>query len=96
MIMSDISPIGRPSGTTLNSTERVQRHDPRPGSPSRGKDKAEFSTTAQMLSKMADMPEVRQDLVDRVRSEIKLGNYETPEKIDAAIDSLLDSFDEEI
>jgi len=93
--MSDIAPIGRPSGTTLNSTDRIQRQSPKPDSPSREKDKAEISKTAQMLSKMADLPEVRQDLVDRVRNEINIGQYETPEKIDAALDSLLNSLDEE-
>ncbi|MEM8946943.1 MAG: flagellar biosynthesis anti-sigma factor FlgM [Planctomycetota bacterium] len=32
---------------------------------------------------------VRADLVARVRSEIAAGTYETPEKLDAALDGLL-------
>jgi negative regulator of flagellin synthesis FlgM len=34
--------------------------------------------------------EIRADLVARVRSEIATGTYETPEKLDAALDRLLD------
>jgi len=35
------------------------------------------------------LPEIRRDLVERVRAEIAAGTYETPERIDAAIDALL-------
>jgi len=53
-------------------------------------DSVEVSTAAQMLAKLADLPDVRQDLVDRVRAEIESGDYETPEKLEAAIDGLID------
>ena len=43
---------------------------------------------ARYLNLLASMPDVRQELVDRVRAEIETGNYETPEKIEAAIDEL--------
>lgn len=33
---------------------------------------------------------IRADLVARVKSEIAAGTYETPEKLDAALDSFLD------
>jgi hypothetical protein len=36
-----------------------------------------------------DEPEVRADLVARVRREIAAGTYETPEKWEAALDRLL-------
>ncbi len=38
----------------------------------------------------ADSGEIRSDLVARVRGEIASGTYETPEKLDAALDRLLD------
>ena len=34
--------------------------------------------------------EMRQDLIDRVRQEIKDGIYDTPEKFEAALDRLAD------
>jgi hypothetical protein len=33
-------------------------------------------------------PDVRQDLVARVRQEIQAGTYDTPEKFEAALDRL--------
>jgi hypothetical protein len=51
-------------------------------------DKVELSLKAQLLSKLAELPDIRQDLVDRVQSEIQAGGYDTPEKIDALIDEL--------
>ena len=53
----------------------------------RGSDRAEFSDAAQLLSRV---PDVRQDLIDRVKGEIDRGTYETDEKIDKAIESLLE------
>jgi hypothetical protein len=35
-------------------------------------------------------PDVRQDLVTRVRQEIQAGTYDTPEKLEAALDRLAD------
>jgi hypothetical protein len=35
-------------------------------------------------------PEVREDLVARVRNEIQQGTYDTPEKFEAALDRLAD------
>jgi len=36
---------------------------------------------------------VRQDLIDRVRGEIEAGTYDTPERLDAAIDRILREVD---
>jgi len=35
-------------------------------------------------------PDIRTDLVQRLRLEIANGTYETPDKLDAALDRLLD------
>jgi hypothetical protein len=37
---------------------------------------------------MTPDPEVRQELVARVRQEIRAGTYDTPEKLEAAVDRL--------
>jgi anti-sigma28 factor (negative regulator of flagellin synthesis) len=49
----------------------------------------EVSSLARSLSRLTSDEPVRQDLIDRVRSEIESGSYETPEKIDGAVDGLL-------
>lgn len=42
-----------------------------------------------------DDPDIRQDLVERVRQEIADGTYDTPEKWEAALDRLLDRLERE-
>ena len=36
------------------------------------------------------LPEIRAELVDRVRAEIAAGTYETPEKLQRAVERMLD------
>jgi len=45
---------------------------------------------AEWAAKARLLPEVRRDLVERVRAEIEAGTYETPAKMDAAIERLLE------
>lgn len=47
-------------------------------------DQVELSSAARNSSKDS----IRTDLVTRIREEIKNGTYETPERLDAAIDGL--------
>lgn len=54
----------------------------------RGSDRAEFSQAAEYLNKLRALPAVRQDLVDRVRSEIASGQYDTPDKVEQSLDEL--------
>jgi len=39
---------------------------------------------------LKEMAGIRKDLVERIRAEIAAGNYDTPEKWDAALDRLLE------
>jgi len=55
----------------------------------RGDDRVEVSALATYLSKLKQLPAIRQGLVDSVRDQIAQGSYETPEKIDAAVEELL-------
>lgn len=88
--MSDLSPIqdsvspvvGRISGPA--SHRRVDAG----GAAPRGADRVELSELAYYMAKLAEMPEVRSDLVSQVRSQIEAGTYLTDEKIDGAIDAL--------
>ena len=91
--MDGIVPIGGPE--TLGAASSI--HNPvAPGAtgssggaaPMRGQDHVELSEAAQQsASQSAD--EVRMELVQQVQADIAAGLYETPEKIDAAVDALL-------
>lgn len=66
-----------------------------PASPStssslHGPDELEISQEAQALSQIRDVPDIRADRVAAIRAEIASGAYETPEKIDLALERLLD------
>ncbi len=53
-------------------------------------DVVEISTTAALAAKVHQIPDVRADLVARIKQEIEAGTYETPEKIEATVERLLD------
>ncbi len=86
--MSDIAPIGSAGAASLGRTGRTGRQIVNTELPTRRGDSVELSDHAKLLSKLAKLPEIRTSLVDRVRQQIADGTYETPEKIDIAIDNL--------
>ncbi|MHC4985990.1 MAG: flagellar biosynthesis anti-sigma factor FlgM [Planctomycetota bacterium] len=49
----------------------------------------ETETAQRLLAKLAQVPDVRSDLVQRVRREIDEGTYETPERLDQAVEKLM-------
>lgn len=61
--------------------------------PTREADRVEVSQVASMLSKLKNLPEVRQDLVAKVRAELAAGTYNADDKLDAALDALLDDIE---
>ncbi|HMO86487.1 MAG TPA: flagellar biosynthesis anti-sigma factor FlgM [Lacipirellulaceae bacterium] len=71
-------------------------HAPRstqPASPNlslRGADQVDISAAADAAAQAADGGDFRSDLVARVRQQIADGTYETPIKLDVAIDRFLD------
>ncbi len=64
----------------------------------RDTDSVELSPNAQRLALLDrvlnDLP-VREDLIDHVRQEIAAGRYDTPDKVNHAIDQLLNDFFED-
>jgi len=46
-------------------------------------------TEARSVNPQLNAPDVRQELVARVRREIQAGTYDTPEKLEAALDRLV-------
>lgn len=58
--------------------------------PAVGSDRLEISPAAEAAIQATETGGIRQDLVGRIRSEIAAGTYETPDKMDAALNRLLD------
>lgn len=88
--MSDVAPIHRPSALTLDPQLRSSKSQSQPDTATRGRDRVELSDTAQYLSKISELPDVRQDLIDRIKASIADGSYETEDKTDAAIENLIE------
>ena len=55
-------------------------------------DVVEISDIAKLAAKIQELPEVRTELVQQVRDELAAGSYETPEKLEIAIDRLMEEF----
>jgi negative regulator of flagellin synthesis FlgM len=53
-------------------------------------DSVDISPAAEAAIQAAESGEVRQGLVDRIRGQIAEGTYETPDKLDLAVERLLD------
>ena len=94
--MTGVSPIDTQPASRVGRADGISRRagdeGVAPAGPARrgGVDRVEVSDTARYLAKLRDLPAVRQDLVDRVRGEIEAGVYESPEKIEQAIDELVE------
>ena len=94
--MSDIGHINSGFNTSDLDPRPVQRParsgSRQPGreaqSPRREPDRVEISSASRSSREAG---EIRADLVIRVREEIVRGVYETPEKLDAAVDAMIDA-----
>jgi negative regulator of flagellin synthesis FlgM len=53
-------------------------------------DTLEISSQGAIASRLGEIPDIRHDRVAAIRQQIAEGTYETPEKLDAALDALLD------
>ena len=54
------------------------------------RDQVEISPLGQMLDGISRLPEIRHERVEEIRRQIAAGVYETPEKLELALDRLLD------
>ena len=55
-----------------------------------GPDELSISPEADLLSRISELPDIRQDQVDEIRTRIAEGSYETQEKLEVAVARLLD------
>ncbi|MCE9546216.1 MAG: flagellar biosynthesis anti-sigma factor FlgM [Planctomycetia bacterium] len=75
-------PISAPHA---NQVERAETH-----SFVAGGDEVSISREADLVARTHELPEIRQDRVDQIRSQLAAGVYETAEKLDIALGHLLD------
>lgn len=94
--MTDIAPIGgglvgRPVPIEPPTEPAAGRAGPAatPTRTARGADRVEVSRMASLLNQLREMPDIREDLIRRVRDQIASGAYDTPERIEGAIDGIL-------
>jgi negative regulator of flagellin synthesis FlgM len=76
---------------SINAPHRVQPQQLEANSgPARGADQLDISREADMVSRVRELPEIRTERVAEIRAAIEAGMYETEEKLDLAVERLLD------
>jgi negative regulator of flagellin synthesis FlgM len=89
MQISGTSHVHGPHG--INPPHSAHRSQPSQTSPlTAAADRVDISPAAEAAIQAAESGEVRLDLVNRIRSQIADGTYETSAKLDFALDRLLD------
>ena len=78
-----------PSGPEAVSSRIVRAEPPTPAPRAAAEDSVQISEIARLKAKLAAVPEVRQELVERVRAEIEAGSYDTIDKVTSAAEKLL-------
>ncbi len=84
-----VGPINRATGASgdpgaLKAGDLGERHG----------DRVELSQHARLLDRLRQMPDVRTELVEEIRSAINEGRYETLERLDSAVQRLLEELHE--
>jgi negative regulator of flagellin synthesis FlgM len=75
----------------INAPHSVHRSQPSQQTPaSGGADCIEFSAAAEAAAKAAEAGNIRHDLVNSIRAQIAAGTYDTPAKLDAALERMFD------
>ncbi len=75
----------------LSAPHRVRQSQSSPPSAyTSGADQLDISREADLVSRIREIPDIRADRVAEIRTAIENGTYETPDKLDIALDRLLD------
>ncbi len=67
---------------SVDAGQTVQAGTPR--------DHVEISPLGQMLDGISRLPEIRHEKVEEIRQQIAAGSYESPAKLELALDRLMD------
>ena len=76
----------------MNAPHRTQstQGQAAPSQQTRGADQVDISQQADIVSRVRELPEIRADRVAEIRAAIEEGVYDTDEKLDIALDRLLE------
>jgi negative regulator of flagellin synthesis FlgM len=86
--------IGSNSPVQKVVTQPVQRQLPaEPATQLRATDRLEVSGASHLLKTLKASGDVRGELVANIKRQIDAGTYETPAKVDAAVNRLLGEFE---
>lgn len=90
--MSEITPLGRPTTTpSLGGADpRTAKIAPEGRSDTPRPDTVSLSEEGLSKSREQGQSAIRHDLVAGIRAQIENGSYETPDKLSAAIDKMLE------
>jgi hypothetical protein len=94
--MADIAPISSGPSRIPEVCHGVGETRAVPGRQepaARPSDRVELSDRARFLSKLAQPLPIRYDLVDRVRQEIDAGVYDSADRLDQAVQALVEDLD---
>ena len=69
-----------PRANTIENVKRTGGDDPR--------DEVQISELARLKAKLAELPDIREDLVAAIREEIENGTYDTSDKVDEAVEKI--------
>ena len=93
--MTDISQVSGISGGRVGPSDIVvdRKATMDSGSTVRPSDRVDISDRARLLSRLASLPPTRTELVDTIRKQIADGTYDTADRLDQAVTSLLGDLD---
>ncbi len=90
--INHLRPVPSLHHTASSAVDRASRIPGRNEDSQRG-DRVELSDHARLLDRIRQLPDVRQDRVERMRSAIARGGYDSDARIDHAIDRLMQQED---
>jgi negative regulator of flagellin synthesis FlgM len=75
----------------INAPHSVHRGQASQNTPASGAvDRVDISAAADAAAQAAETASVRHDLVNNIRAQIAAGTYDTPAKLDAALERMFD------
>jgi negative regulator of flagellin synthesis FlgM len=80
-----MAPISRPEATTGPAQFA-------PAGPVSPKDEVEISAVGKMLDDASRTPGIREQRLAEIKAAIEAGTYETPEKLEMALNRMVDQF----
>ncbi|MBN2843690.1 MAG: flagellar biosynthesis anti-sigma factor FlgM [Sedimentisphaerales bacterium] len=80
-----------PSMNKLDSVQRYQEQQSKPSYNSgNDNDQVEISQRAMILSKISELPDIRQEKVDQLRKQLADGSYDIDSKLSLAFDKFFE------